>query len=443
MMFYTLSNAKGITLFMKDIKIAVCIPTYNRSQIVDEFLVRCSADYLNFGIDIYIYDSSTDNETERVVKLWQERLGCLYYIRMPSCLHANMKVFKIFQQQGLKVIYDFIWVCGDSLRFSKEALSLIVPRVTPDYDMIEVNGMDKEKLGIRVYDDLNDYFKDCAWHLTLFGAVLLNVKTMLTGVDWKGYELRFSSKELINFSHVSFYFNILASMKSFKALHLSLNSSLATTSGLKENSGWYGDTFYVICCGWVQTIKRLPSCYKDKREAMIKFGRYTVFNTMDLLKLREDGYFNKSIYKKYRGIWKEVGDIPVIKLYMIASMPKIMSRHMRAAWRYLKTFKGRMHLKKFLKQKRKIIIYGAGKKALRYGELFNEKNILYNGYCVTESGDNVSELMGHPVYRLADIEESLNNVGIVLALNPVNAVEVIEILRSKGLKENVFYDDDL
>lgn len=428
---------------MKHVKIAVCIPTYNRSQIVEEFLVKCSADYVNFGIDIYIYDSSTDDKTENVVKSWLEQLSCLYYIRIPSYLHANMKVFKIFQQQGFRMLYDFIWVCGDSLRFSREALSLVLSSVTPDYDMIEVNGMDKEKLGIRVYDDLNDYFKDCAWQLTLFGAVLLNVKTMLTGVDWKDYELRYSSKEFINFSHVSFYFNKLASMTSFKALHLSLNPSLLSTSGLREKYGWYGETFYVICCGWVQTIKKLPSCYKDKREAMVKFGRYTVLNTMDLLKLREDGYFNKSIYKQYRGVWREVCDIPIIKLYMIASMPTLINRLMRKAWTYFKAFKCRVHLKKFLKQYTEIIIYGAGRKAFRYGEYFNEKNISYNGYCVTESGDNVSELLGHPVYSLAEIQESLNNVGIILALNSVNAEEVIEILQSKGMKENVFYDDDL
>jgi len=31
----------------------------------------------------------------------------------------------------------------------------------------------------------------------------------------------------------------------------------------------------------------------------------------------------------------------------------------------------------------------------------------------------------------------------VLALNPDNAKEVIEILKARGLKENVFYNDNL
>ncbi|MFV0238795.1 MAG: hypothetical protein ACK5H4_01975 [Lacrimispora sphenoides] len=428
---------------MEEIKIAICIPTYNRSQIIKEFLDRCLMDYVSFGIDIYIYDSSTNDETKDVVRLWRDQLNGLYYIRVPSCLHANIKVFKIFQQQGFRKPYDFIWVCGDSLRFSKKALSYVLKNAAFEYDMIEVNANDAGKLGRRVYDDHNDYFRDCAWHLTLFGAVILNVKTMLSDVDWNDYELRYSSKEFINFSHVSFYFNKLASKECFKALHLSLNPSFFEISALKEKSGWYDEMFYVMCHGWVQTIKALPDCYKDKKEAMVNHGKYTIFKALNLLKLREDGYFNMSIYKQYRCVWKEVCDIPIIKLYMIASMPVFASRYVRKTLRYLKTFKGRMHLKIFLKRYPKIIIYGAGKKALRYGKHFNEENIPYSGYCVTESSDNDSKLLGHPVYRLKDIEESLSYFGIVLALNPDNAKEVIEILKARGLKENVFYNDNL
>ncbi|MDR1772933.1 MAG: hypothetical protein LBS02_20230 [Hungatella sp.] len=428
---------------MEDIKIAVCIPTYDRSQIMKEFLESCSADYANFGIDIYIYDSSTNDETENMVMLWKERLNGLYYIRVPSCIHANIKVFKIFQQQGLKNAYDFIWVCGDSLRFSEKALSSILQNVTLEYDMIEVNANDVGKLGTRVYNNHNDYFRDCAWHLALFGAVILNVKTMLSNVDWNDYELNYSSKELINFSHVSFYFNKLATKECFKALHLSLNPSFYSISPLKEKSGWHEETFYVMCHGWVQTIKSLPSCYKDKKEAMINHGKYTIFKTLNLLKLREDGYFNMSIYKQYRCVWKEVCDIPIIKLYMIALMPVSMSRHVRNGLRYLRTYKGKKYLKRFIRKYPEIIIFGAGKKALKYGKHFNEENIPYSGYCVTESSGNDIKLLGHPVYRLADIEESLNKVGIVLALNPVNAQEVIKMLQARGLKDNVFYNDNL
>lgn len=424
---------------MENTKIAVCIPTYNRSLVVKEFLNKCLMDYVDLGIDVYFYDSSTNDETKNAVSIWMEKVDGLYYIRIPSNLHANIKVFKIFRQWGLKNPYDFIWVCGDSLRFNRKALNYILENLTCEYDMVEVNANDAGKLGRKLYDNHNDYFKDCAWHLTLFGAVILNVKTMLADVDWDNYELIYSSKELINFSHVSFYFNKLASKEHFKALHLRLNPSFLEVSVLKEKSGWYDDMFYVMCHGWVQTIKALPGCYKDKKEAMLNHGRYTLFTPFNFLKLREERYFNRSIYKQYRSIWNEVCDVPITKLYIIALIPPFMIRYVKKACKYSDT----IQLKKFLKKYPKIIIYGAGKKALRYGKKFNEENISYIGYCVTEINDNAGKLLDHPIYRLADIEESLNNVGIILALNPLNAEEVLQVLQSKGLTENIFYDNDL
>lgn len=424
---------------MENIRIAVCIPTYNRSHIVKEFLDRNVKDYTDFGMDVYFYDSSTNNETEDKVRLWEKEVEGVHYVRLSSYLHANMKVFKIFQQQNLKESYDFIWVCGDSIRFSREALSYIRQNITLEYDMIDVNANDSGKLGRREYSNHNDYFRDCAWHLTLFGAVLLNVKSMLNDVAWEDYESKYNSKEFINFSHVSFYFNRLASKKCFKALHLSLNPSFFEVSALRKKNGWYDELFYVMCHGWVQTIKALPSCYEDKKEAILNHGKYTLFNLLNFLKLREEGSFNRCIYKQYRYIWAEVCDISTVKLYMIASLPLFIIKYIKKIWIYNDT----IHLKRFLKKYHKIIIYGAGKKALRYGMYFDEENISYWGYCITKTTNNNRKLLDHPIYRLEDIEKSLSNVGIVLALNPVNAEEVLQILHSKGLKENVFYDNNL
>ncbi len=108
--------------------------------------------------------------------------------------------------------------------------------------------------------------------------------------------------------------------------------------------------FYVMCHGWVQTIKALPGCYKDKKEAIVNHGKYTLFKTLNLLKLREDGYFNMSIYKKYRCVWKEVCDIPNIKLYMIASMPAFATRYVRKVLRYLNTLKKQNVFEKIFKE---------------------------------------------------------------------------------------------
>ena len=43
--------------------IALCIPTYKRPRVVEDFINTCASYYLYAGIDIYYYDSSPDSET--------------------------------------------------------------------------------------------------------------------------------------------------------------------------------------------------------------------------------------------------------------------------------------------------------------------------------------------------------------------------------------------
>ena len=42
-------------------RLAICIPTYNNSEIVEELLIRCGDIYKRKSFDVYIYDSS-ENE---------------------------------------------------------------------------------------------------------------------------------------------------------------------------------------------------------------------------------------------------------------------------------------------------------------------------------------------------------------------------------------------
>lgn len=42
--------------------IALCIPTYQRHECVNEFLCEYAGYYQKYGIDIYYYDSSPDLE---------------------------------------------------------------------------------------------------------------------------------------------------------------------------------------------------------------------------------------------------------------------------------------------------------------------------------------------------------------------------------------------
>ncbi len=146
--------------------------------------------------------------------------------------------------------------------------------------------------------------------LTLYGAALLNVNTLLSGVNWEIYEKKFLKSEVINFSHVSLYFNRIAEMNNFRALHIPIENKEFKSSMYKKKPGWHNDTLFILCESWVKTIERLPDCYMTKKEAMRKPGMFTVFQSEKLFqRLKIEGILDVSKFFKYRKEWKKVCNI--------------------------------------------------------------------------------------------------------------------------------------
>lgn len=419
--------------------IALCIPTYERYECVREFLYEYAEYYLKCGIDIYYYDSSPDNETFSVVSEFCQTLQNVYYIPMPVEMHSNMKVFKIFQQYGLKKKYDFIWICNDAIRFSEKALREIVKKVDVRYDIIEVDPEDVENFGVKEYEDFNLYLKECAWKLTLYGAAFVNSNTILQNINWKLYEETFLRKEVINFSHVSLYFNRISEMNRFKALHIPVASEEFKSSIYKRMSGWRKDTLFVLCEGWVNTIERLPDCYTDKAEAILRSGKLKNFKDESAFEhLRIEGILNLHTFFKYRHVWKKVCIIPITKIFQISVLPvgMLKSREERKKTVKLEAFMN------FVKKYPNPILYGAGKMGYVIASYCDMKKIPYDYFCVTCLSES-KEYMGHAVKEFQRVIDDLKTKGIVLCMRGSHAKEVISNLEKQGLSDNLFYDEEL
>ncbi len=419
--------------------IALCIPTYERQECVREFLYEYAEYYLRCGIDIYYYDSSPDNETFSVVSEFCKITQNVYYIPMPAEMHSNTKVFKIFQQYGLKKQYDFIWICNDAIRFSKKALTEIVERIDVGYDIVEVDPEDVEGLGLKVYEDFNLYLKECAWKLTLYGAAFLNSDTILRNINWQLYEASFLKKEVINFSHVSLYFNRIVEMKKFKALHIPIAGEEFKSSIYKRMSGWHRDSLFILCESWVNTIERLPDCYIEKSEAILKSGQLKNLKDESIFKhLRMDGILNLYEFFKYRKVWKKVCTIPAWKIFLISMIPSkgLKRREERKKTRKLAAFID------FIKRYPNLVLYGAGKMGYVIASYCDMKHIQYDYFCVTCLPQN-DEFMGHAVKEFKHVIKDLNTKGIVLCMRGGHAKEVTELLKNQGLADNLFYDEEL
>lgn len=421
---------------MEKVSLALCIPTYERSSMVEDFLVNYSPYYIKAGIDIYYYDSSVSDRTKDVVCSWPDQ-DHVHYIRMPSEMHGNTKVYRIFQGYGLEKSYDFIWLSNDGIRCLEPAIEQLMSSLSLEYDMVQLSQLDckHKNVGTRVFTDPNEYMQLCGWHLNLFGAVVLNNHTMLNSVDWAYYEEKFLVEPLINYSHVSFYFYRILELNHFCALHLSVAPRLIRNSHLKKTTCWSRIFFYIVCEAWVQTIDDLPSYYTNKKQIMIDIGDLSLLRNMSqIYRYKELGIYSLGIFLKYWTVWNRVTSLPRWKLLL----PAVIPRSMVKTFYSLRQIIGQMRLQKFCAAHKRIIIYGANVMGDLYAQYFDKLGLSYEAFCVSRRKASQQEKFGHQIYEFSELDYLAGDMGFVLAMQEDSVKEVLSMIQKTIESHDIF-----
>lgn len=417
-------------------KTEICIPTYKRSEAINELLQRYLDIYTRMGFDIHIYDSSDDDDTKDVFEKYSKGDRNLFYHMVDSQVHSNMKVYSIYEEFAAGD-YDYIWVQSDSIRWTIESLELVLKIIESDnYDMIVPNYRDIENIGNREYSDINEFFLDCAWHMTLYGAVILR-KSVLEKIDWEMLKNKYGVPERINFSHVGMYFEQIYKMNSFKAFHIGLPEYSLTSTLYKKESGWRKETFFIHCECWPSVINALPNAYKNKKEVIKKQGKYSGDLTIEgVKKLRSENVLNFECMKKYASIWNDVSDISLAKMFFYVFITPKMAKNLMIDTRKEKRLKKR--IKRFCKLYKKIYIYGCGQVGNNFSQYLEDMNINFEGFLISKGKADKVTLRGKPVREIdVDVIEN-EKVGIVLALNELNSRQVLESIREMNVKAGIF-----
>lgn len=427
-------------------KLALCMPTYNRCEVVQDFLERCADNYTSAGIDIYIFDSSDNDNTKIVVEKWNQHSSYqINYIHMSSDIHPNVKVLKIFEKFGSNDLYDFIWLSGDAIQYSHNGIKQIISSLDIKYDILDIYYKDCENIGKKEYSDCNEFLKDCAWELTLFGASILNTNTMLKNINWE--ELIFNSckEDIVNFSHVSFYYNQILQVENFLALRLPVNTCDFTSSFYKKESGWVNNTFEIFCVSWLKTIEGLPSVYDPSKSIAIKkHGRYVMLrNPHDFYLLKKRNIYNFKVFLKYRKQLPKVSDVPLFKLMLVAITP---IKLLKAVF-YCGKESSEKKIKKlidFCRAHDNLYIYGAGKVGFEMANFLLKHQQAFKAFCVTNSSGNLSTMLDRPIYSIDNLSESQKkDAYFIISIGKNRLNNVFDTLAQYGFNtDNVYYDQE-
>ena len=404
-------------------KLAVAIPTYNRPAVIEEFIKDFLSRYQKYEIDVYIYDSSEGEETKDIVDRYLSENENLYYEWVDFSIHSNRKVYNIyryFQKQN----YKYLWICGDAGRYAQDTIEKIYDYLEYNYDIIILNQRDIESVGTREFTDANELFLNCAWHMTMYGVTIVNLKTLLKDTDWDYMIKRYMIPERINHSHVALYFEQLLKRKTFSAFHFVVPHDKFTLSPLKKGTGWHNEVFPVWITYWQSMIYALPQYYKKKEIVIKKHGVYsTIFGVQYMCRLRYENIYNGKEFLKYINEWKKVSDTDIMILFLIAIMPlKWVKRYAEKIC--IDLFKRKII--EFVKNYQKIYIYGCGKIANQYAGYLESENIEYEGFFVTKPEGNPLKFHNHDVisYKQEYIKEK--DICILMGVNSGNYAQILE-----------------
>ncbi|MCR4744926.1 MAG: hypothetical protein K5894_06820 [Lachnospiraceae bacterium] len=283
-------------------KLMLAIPTYNRPEVMNWKLWNEYEYYNEYDILVYVFDSSEDDETKKVVDKYKKIINDIHYVKVDPKVHSNKKAYMIFKGEQIDEEYDYIWLCSDSIIWKESVYKKINDNVQKDdYDIIIPNYRDVEKLGTKEYTDKQELFYDCAWHMTLYGATVLRNETILKTADWDFLEKKYFVKERINFSHLGMYFETIKNMSEFRAIHLSLELGEMIPSWMRKHSGWHSEAFRLWLSYWPEFVNSLPDCYNRKNEVILKCNENSgTFLERELVGYKRAKVLSNASFKKWK-----------------------------------------------------------------------------------------------------------------------------------------------
>lgn len=307
---------------MNNKKIAYCIPTRNRPQLIDAVL-EYGLDILNrYNIDVYIYDSSDNCDTELVAQKY-ENFENFIYIKLSFDTTPVQKAKMIFNGEHQKTEYDFIWLIKDRVYWSEDLIQRIVNTASNNHDAIFLRAIETNhtfELEDKDYFDAVSLYHDWGWLITSWDVLLINSNNILKFIDWTEIMDRYSVDNNISFILVVILFDALSKKDNcnVKMLDAAAGKHIFNLPLPQDNRD--SQLFNIWGYEWYYINSQLPKIYNNTKEFVIKSATslsWIIGDYIRLINLWHDGNLKDEKLYCVKDIWDKISDIPWIDVCKI------------------------------------------------------------------------------------------------------------------------------
>lgn len=159
-------KSKSIVRF-NDYELEIAIVTYNRVEFIKKWIELCGEDVIDRNIRLSIYDSSTNDETEKYIEeLNLKRAIKIDYYHIDPEIEIGYKPMLPILASSAK----YVWVSGDSRYHDFNELDQkVFPYIKANIDYILLYTTYNEKHDGKIYTDLTEFIHDCFISSTCIG----------------------------------------------------------------------------------------------------------------------------------------------------------------------------------------------------------------------------------------------------------------------------------
>ena len=402
-------------------KLALCIPTYNRGENIEQLLQSLPGmDNENFAV--YIFDSSEDEKTKILVENYARKH--IYYELVEGVEYSNQKVFRIYERMADSEA-DYVWLMNDHSIFDRDALEFIFKALEEDGDFYLLDVRCPE-FSVTDFAGLDDFLVRSAWQLTYWGASIVKRETFLKGVDWSLMDRKYLVPETMEYSQLGFYFERSSQLPDVKLKQIGLLRDCMMDRMRYEKPAWHKEKFRICTQCWHEVIMRLPDVYKVRTETLKSMDSWYL-SKFSLMELKEDGAYGLGHFLRYGKYLSEIAPERYREAFLIAMLPLCVCRQ-------LLTGNLLRMIKSARQEQRKIYVYGAGRHGVDCTNYLESCGIIHDGFLVTDLVGNPQCIRDYPVYASEEKLEAGILVILAFLSEGKSSVEMkLETLRENGM----------
>ncbi len=297
---------------MKAHELLIAVPTSNHPKLIMFYLAKILDDALKYGIDVCIYDASSDNQTEEIVKKRiSQGYSNLFYKKYPENALLEDRCEDIYVHSE----YDYVWLCGDGcvLNIHKN-INIIQNEIAKKKDIICFGNDTIYVNEYKEYTDSVEFCKECFTATTYFGGVIL--KGQLISEELFEYCKKRYSEQAVP----AIYYELFRDGK-ISATYIRQNFSEISVYKKQSVAQKQGRNIYAFAQLFTETIWKLPDVYNPIKKKLEKvLGKATgMYRWCNLWLMRIEGNLNLKIYFRNRKYLKIASDTKSY-IYILVSL---------------------------------------------------------------------------------------------------------------------------